>query len=303
MKKTPPSLLILTFRVTRGESIALVGPNGVGKSTLLKTIVEKLPALDGELQIGTNVFIGYYDQQQADLTSNKTVLKELWDEYPFKNEKDIRTVLGNFLFSGDDVLKIVSSLSGGEKARLALAKLMLQKANFLILDEPTNHLDLDSKEILENALIDYPGTILFVSHDRYFINRIASKVIELNVEGVTDYLGDYDYYVEKKLEQEELKALQQNEQQSAIQSNPSEKTSYQQDKEAKKLERQRQRRIEQIENQIEELEQAVEENEQLLCDPEVFQDHVKSLEINEENEKYKQELEQLMEEWTTLSEE
>ena len=293
----------INLRVTRGESIALVGPNGVGKSTLLKTIVEKLPALDGELQIGTNVFIGYYDQQQADLTSNKTVLKELWDEYPFKNEKDIRTVLGNFLFSGDDVLKIVSSLSGGEKARLALAKLMLQKANFLILDEPTNHLDLDSKEILENALIDYPGTILFVSHDRYFINRIASKVIELNVEGVTDYLGDYDYYVEKKLEQEELKALQQNEQQSAIQSNPSEKTSYQQDKEAKKLERQRQRRIEQIENQIEELEQAVEENEQLLCDPEVFQDHVKSLEINEENEKYKQELEQLMEEWTTLSEE
>ena len=293
----------INLRVTRGESIALVGPNGVGKSTLLKTIVEKLPALDGELQIGTNVFIGYYDQQQADLTSNKTVLKELWDEYPFKNEKDIRTVLGNFLFSGDDVLKIVSSLSGGEKARLALAKLMLQKANFLILDEPTNHLDLDSKEILENALIDYPGTILFVSHDRYFINRIASKVIELNLEGVTDYLGDYDYYVEKKLEQEELKALQQNEQQSAVQSNPSEKTSYQQDKEAKKLERQRQRRIEQIENQIEELEQAVEQNEQLLCDPEVFQNHVKSLEINEENEKYKQELEQLMEEWTTLSEE
>ena len=303
MKKTAAVSTNINLRVTRGESIALVGPNGVGKSTLLKTIVEKLPALDGELQIGTNVFIGYYDQQQADLTSNKTVLKELWDEYPFKNEKDIRTVLGNFLFSGDDVLKIVSSLSGGEKARLALAKLMLQKANFLILDEPTNHLDLDSKEILENALIDYPGTILFVSHDRYFINRIASKVIELNVEGVTDYLGDYDYYVEKKLEQEELKALQQNEQQSAIQSNPSEKTSYQQDKEAKKLERQRQRRIEQIENQIEELEQAVDENEQLLCDPEVFQDHVKSLEINEENEKYKQELEQLMEEWTILSEE
>ena len=289
--------------MTRGESIALVGPNGVGKSTLLKTIVEKLPALEGGLQIGTNVAIGYYDQQQADLTSNKTVLKELWDEYPFQNEKDIRTVLGNFLFSGDDVLKIVSSLSGGEKARLALAKLMLQKANFLILDEPTNHLDLDSKEILENALIDYPGTILFVSHDRYFINRIASKVIELNLEGVTDYLGDYDYYVEKKLEQEELKALQQNEQQGAIQSNPSEKSSYQQDKEAKKLERQRQRRIEQIENQIEEIEQAVDQNEQLLCDPEVFQNHVKSLEINEENEKYKQELEQLMEEWTSLSEE
>ena len=274
----------INLRITRGESIALVGPNGVGKSTLLKTIVEKLPALDGEMQIGTNVFIGYYDQQQADLTSNKTVLKELWDEYPFKNEKDIRTVLGNFLFSGDDVLKIVSSLSGGEKARLALAKLMMQKANLLILDEPTNHLDLDSKEILENALLDYPGTILFVSHDRYFINRIASKVIELNQDGVTDYLGDYDYFVEKKLEQEELKALAERTT-SQYNSNTSEKTSYQQDKEAKKLERQRLRRIEQIESQIEELEQAVDQNEQLLCDPAVFQNHEKSLEILQENEK------------------
>ena len=132
------------------------------------------------------------------MTSNKRVLNELWDDYPLKNEKEIRTVLGNFLFSGDDVLKIVSTLSGGEKARLALAKLMLEKANVLILDEPTNHLDLDSKEVLENALIDYPGTILFVSHDRYFINRIATKVLELSREGSTEFLGDYDYYVEKK---------------------------------------------------------------------------------------------------------
>ena len=165
----------ISFRLTRGESIALVGPNGIGKSTLLKTIMNKLTPLQGDIQYGTNVAIGYYDQEQAELTSNKRVLNELWDEYPLINEKEIRTVLGNFLFSGDDVLKIVSTLSGGEKARLALAKLMLQKANLFILDEPTNHLDLDSKEILENALIDYPGTLLFVSHDRYFINRIASK--------------------------------------------------------------------------------------------------------------------------------
>ena len=194
----------INLHISRRESIALVGPNGVGKSTLLKTIVDKLPSLNGEIRLGTNVTIGYYDQQQADLTSNKTVLKELWDEYPLHHEKEIRTVLGNFLFSGDDVLKIVSTLSGGEKARLALAKLMMQKANLLILDEPTNHLDLDSKEILENALIDYPGTILFVSHDRYFINRIASKVAELSNTGVTEYLGDYTYYIEKKLEQEEF---------------------------------------------------------------------------------------------------
>ena len=197
----------ISFNLKKGDSIALVGPNGIGKSTLLKTIMNKLSPIKGDIQYGTNVMIGYYDQQQAELTSNKRVLNELWDEYPLKPEKEIRTVLGNFLFSGDDVLKIVSTLSGGEKARLALAKLMMQKANLLILDEPTNHLDLDSKEILENALLDYPGTILFVSHDRYFINRIASKVVELNKDGATEYLGDYDYFVEKKLEQEELKAL------------------------------------------------------------------------------------------------
>lgn len=188
----------ISLRTFREDRIALVGPNGVGKSTLLKTIVKDLPALAGEIRYGTNVQISYYDQEQAKLSSNKSVLKELWDEWPLMNEKDIRTVLGRFLFSGEDVDKAVTSLSGGEKARLALAKLMMQKANFLILDEPTNHLDLDSKEVLENALIDYPGTLLFVSHDRYFINRIATKVVELSGDGSFEYLGDYDYYLEKK---------------------------------------------------------------------------------------------------------
>ena len=292
----------ISFKLKRGDSIALVGPNGIGKSTLLKTIMNKLSPLKGDIQYGTNVMIGYYDQQQAELTSNKRVLNELWDEYPFKPEKDIRTVLGNFLFSGDDVLKIVSTLSGGEKARLALAKLMMQKANLLILDEPTNHLDLDSKEILENALLDYPGTILFVSHDRYFINRIASKVVEMEKDGATEYLGDYDYFVEKKLEQAELKALAENTQ-SSVNSVKQEKNSYQQDKEAKKLERQRLRRIEEIEGKIEELEQSIEKNEQLLCEPEIFQDHEKSLEILQENEQMKLDLEKLMEEWTLLADE
>ncbi|WP_394238932.1 ABC-F family ATP-binding cassette domain-containing protein [Niallia oryzisoli] len=292
----------INLRMTRGESIALVGPNGIGKSALLKTIMKKLSPLKGDFRYGTNVTIGYYDQQQAELSSNKKVLNELWDEYPLKSEKEIRTVLGNFLFSGDDVLKIVSTLSGGEKARLALAKLMMQKANLLILDEPTNHLDLDSKEILENALVEYPGTILFVSHDRYFINRIASKVVELSKEGSSEYLGDYDYYVEKKLEQQELKELDEQKKE-AGQPAKQEKTSYQQDKEAKKLERQRLRRIEEIEGTIEELEQKIETNEQLLCDPEVFQDHERSLQIHEEVEKLKQEVEQLMDEWTLLADE
>ena len=292
----------ISFHLTRGESIALVGPNGIGKSTLLKTFMNKLTPLQGDIQYGTNVAIGYYDQEQAELTSNKRVLNELWDEYPLMNEKDIRTVLGNFLFSGDDVLKIVSTLSGGEKARLALAKLMLQKANLLILDEPTNHLDLDSKEILENALIDYPGTLLFVSHDRYFINRIASKVIELSKDGSIEYLGDYDYYVEKKLEQEELKALEETNKQTAAPVKQ-EKSSYQQDKEAKKLERQRQRRIEEIENNIEELEQKIEEHNELLCDPKYFQDHEKLLEIQQEIDRLRLEVEALMEEWTELADE
>lgn len=292
----------ISFRITRGESIALVGPNGIGKSTLLKTIISRLPALAGDFQLGSNVSVGYYDQEQAELSSNKRVLNELWDDYPLKPEKEIRTVLGNFLFSGDDVLKIVSTLSGGEKARLALAKLMMEKANFLILDEPTNHLDLDSKEILENALVDYPGTILFVSHDRYFINRIATKVLELNTNGATEYLGDYDYYVEKKLEQAELKALEQENAPSKKESLPQEKNNYQLEKEAKRLERQRQRRIEEIEKQIEELEQLISEKEQLLCEPEIYQDHEKVLEITTESNEAKAKLELLVEEWTELAE-
>lgn len=291
----------ISLRLARGDSIALVGPNGIGKSTLLKTIIKKISSFSGEIQYGSNVTIGYYDQEQAELTSNKRVLNELWDEYPLKPEKEIRTILGNFLFSGDDVLKTVSTLSGGEKARLALAKLMMQKANFLILDEPTNHLDLDSKEILENALIDYPGTILFVSHDRYFINRITTKVVELSSIGATEYLGDYDYYVEKKQEQEELLALNEQDESTASQPVKQDKNNYQQDKEAKKLERQRKRRMEEIEEQIEALEKVIEMNDQLLCDPNVYQDHEKVMDITNETDQAKAKLEELMEEWTLLA--
>ncbi|MBX9976522.1 ABC-F family ATP-binding cassette domain-containing protein [Cytobacillus firmus] len=291
----------ISLRLARGDSIALVGPNGIGKSTLLKTIIKKISSFSGEIQYGSNVTIGYYDQEQAELTSNKRVLNELWDEYPLKPEKEIRTILGNFLFSGDDVLKTVSTLSGGEKARLALAKLMMQKANFLILDEPTNHLDLDSKEILENALIDYPGTILFVSHDRYFINRITTKVVELSSIGATEYLGDYDYYVEKKQEQEELLALNEQDESTASQPVKQDKNNYQQDKEAKKLERQRKRRMEEIEEQIEALEKVIDMNDQLLCDPNVYQDHEKVMGITNETDQAKTKLEELMEEWTLLA--
>ena len=299
----PPLLRSLDFRITRGESVALVGPNGIGKSTLLKALIQKLQPVSGTIATGSHVSIGYYDQEQAELTSSKRVLDELWDDYPEMNEKDIRTCLGNFLFSGEDVLKPVHALSGGEKARLALAKLMLQKANFLILDEPTNHLDLDSKEVLENALIDYPGTILFVSHDRYFINRIATKVLELSRDKAEEYLGDYDYYTEKKAQQLELKELekQTEQRQKAASEKPGAKKSYEEEKELKRKERQRQRRIEDIETRITAIEEQIEKNEELLCNPDVFQDHEKVQEIHSENEQLNEELEQLLSEWETLS--
>ncbi|MCP3032575.1 ABC-F family ATP-binding cassette domain-containing protein [Halobacillus sp. A1] len=292
----------LSLDVQRGDSFALVGPNGVGKTTLLKTITRELEAVKGDMKIGTNVQIGYYDQEQTKLNSKKSVLNELWDDYPHKNEKDIRTILGNFLFSGEDVLKPVSALSGGEKARLALAKLMMQEANFLVLDEPTNHLDLDSKEVLEAALVDYPGTLLFVSHDRYFINKIASQVVEMKPEQTRVFLGDYDYYVHKLQEEEELRQLEEAER-AQFETKPSEqetKTSFQQDKAQKSEERKRKRRITEIEQEIEQIEAKVEENDALLCEPEIFQDHEKSLELTEMNEQYQERMEALLEEWEAL---
>jgi ATP-binding cassette, subfamily F, member 3 len=292
----------INMTMSKGDSVALVGPNGVGKSTLLKTLIKRLQPINGSFSFGSNVSIGYYDQEQAELSSNKTVLNELWDEYPLKDEKEIRTVLGNFLFSGEDVLKPVTTLSGGEKARLALSKLMLQKANLLILDEPTNHLDLDSKEVLESALIEYPGTILFVSHDRYFINRIATKVVELSPTKATVFLGDYDYYLQKKNEILELAKLEESKHVQSRTPVKTEKQHYQQDKEAKKRERQRRRRVEELEMLMEELEGTIGSIETELCDPDVFQDHEKVTKLNEELEAARQSLEEYMEEWTEIEE-
>lgn len=293
----------INLRTFREDRIALVGPNGVGKSTLLKTIVKDLSPLGGSIRYGTNVQIGYYDQEQAKLSSNKSVLKELWDEWPLMNEKDIRTVLGRFLFSGEDVDKAVSSLSGGEKARLALAKLMMQKANFLILDEPTNHLDLDSKEVLENALIDYPGTLLFVSHDRYFINRIATKVVELSGTGSFEYLGDYDYYVEKKQELLELAQMKAASQPQVQQDLPDKTSTSKIDKEAKKRERQIRRTIEDLESKMQETSAIVARLEEALCDSAIFTDHEKISMLQAELATAKEQHELLELEWLELNEE
>ncbi|HBL6242310.1 TPA: ABC-F family ATP-binding cassette domain-containing protein [Listeria monocytogenes] len=297
----------LTFEMKRQDSLALVGPNGIGKSTLLKTLIRDIPALSGEFHFGAGVKIGYYDQEQAKLTSNKTVLMELWDDYPELNEVNVRTTLGNFLFSDDDVLKNVQSLSGGEKARLALAKLTLLEANVLILDEPTNHLDIESKEVLEAALIDFEGTILFVSHDRYFINRIASKIVELAPEKATVFLGDYDYYQEKLAEEKELARLdaedrrKKGEQVEATSS--VRKLNYQEEKEQQKLLRQRKRKLEEVEKSMEATDKKIAELELQLTNPEVFQDHEKVLEITQELDAVKADGEKLMEEWEQISEE
>ncbi|ATP42031.1 multidrug ABC transporter ATP-binding protein [Solibacillus sp. R5-41] len=293
----------IQLRVFREDRIALVGPNGVGKSTLLKTIVKDLTALTGDIRYGTNVQISYYDQEQAKLHSNKPVLNELWDDWPLMNEKDIRSILGRFLFSGDDVSKLVNSLSGGEKARLALAKLMMQKANFLVLDEPTNHLDLDSKEVLENALIDYPGTLLFVSHDRYFINRIATKVVELSSTGSFEYLGDYDYYLEKKQELEELAAMKAAAREAKSVTTSATKTTSMIDKDAKKRERQIRRSIEEIEKNMMNLDESIALFEEQLCDPEIFSDHEKTLAIQTELNETKEQHDTLEMEWLELNEE
>ncbi|EAF3626609.1 ATP-binding cassette domain-containing protein [Listeria monocytogenes] len=305
--KDKPIASNLTFEMKRQDSLALVGPNGIGKSTLLKTLIRDIPALSGEFHFGAGVKIGYYDQEQAKLTSNKTVLMELWDDYPELNEVNVRTTLGNFLFSDDDVLKNVQSLSGGEKARLALAKLTLLEANVLILDEPTNHLDIESKEVLEAALIDFEGTILFVSHDRYFINRIASKIVELAPEKATVFLGDYDYYQEKLAEAKELARLDAEDRRKKgeqVEATASvRKLNYQEEKEQQKLLRQRKRKLEEVEKSMETTDEKIAELEHQLTNPEVFQNHEKALEITQELDSVKANGEKLMEEWETLSEE
>ncbi|MBE7150875.1 ABC-F family ATP-binding cassette domain-containing protein [Bacillus mycoides] len=295
-----PIIEHVNMRLTRGDSVALVGPNGIGKSTLLKSIVNKLQLLHGNVAFGSNVSVGYYDQEQANLTSSKRVLNELWDEYPLQPEKEIRTILGNFLFTGDDVLKPVSSLSGGQKARLALAKLMMQKSNLLILDEPTNHLDLNSKEILENALIDYPGTLLFVSHDRYFINRVTTTVVELSTEGAQEYLGDYDYYVEKKNEMIERAELEQEDEVLVQKVVAQEKLNYLEEKERKQLERQRTRKIEELEQNIVGLEEEIATLEDQLCLPEIYADYEKASEITTKKQTLQEQLEACMAEWEEL---
>jgi ATP-binding cassette subfamily F protein 3 len=294
----------ISLEVTKGDHIAIIGPNGIGKSTLIKTIAEKQHALAGNITTGANLKVGYYDQKQAEFRSTKTILDYVWDQYPTMNEKDIRAVLGRFLFVQEDVKKIINDLSGGEKARLQLALLMLERNNVLILDEPTNHLDIDSKEMLEQALQDFDGTIIFVSHDRYFINQLANKIFDLDRAGGNLYIGDYQYYLDKIAEKQALVAQQANLEDSQNQSieEHNNTSSYLSQKEQKKEQRQRERKIAQYESDIETYENKIAEIDEQLLSPEIYNDPSKSNELALEKEETEQKLEHAMTEWENLQE-
>ena len=288
----------INLDIRKMNAVAIVGPNGIGKSTLIKSIVGQIPFIKGKARFGANVEVGYYDQTQSKLTPHNSVLDELWNDFKLTPEVEIRNRLGAFLFSGDDVKKTVGMLSGGERARLLLAKLSMENNNFLILDEPTNHLDIDSKEVLENALIDFDGTLLFVSHDRYFINRVATQVLELSEEGSTLYLGDYDYYLEKKAELEALAAAQA---EAAPASSTEEVTgnNYHLQKQNQKELRKITRRIEQLEAEMEELDQKIQAITETMHSTNDAEDLVQ---LQSELDQLTIQQEAVMEEWAELSE-
>ena len=288
------------FSVYKGDRIAIVGRNGIGKSTLIKTIAKKQNAIGGSVHYGSKVSLGYYDQKQAEFESSKTILNELWDEYPLMKEAEVRTVLGRFLFRGDSVLKIVRDLSGGEKARLQLAKLMLEKNNLLVLDEPTNHLDITSKQVLEDALENYEGTIVFVSHDRYFINKIANKVLDITGDDYSIYLGNYDYYLEKR-EQELIAKKLKEEKTDEVQKKVA--NDYVLGKEEKKRIRKLERTREELLEKIESLEEKVTLVNNELTKEEVYTDAIKVQEYNEELRSLNQEIEDLNNTWLEIEEE
>jgi ATP-binding cassette subfamily F protein 3 len=308
-----PLLRGISFQLRRGDTAALIGPNGIGKSTLLKTLIGQHQPSSGTYQWGANVKIGYYDQEQKGLNPDNTILDEVWNAFPHLEEARIRTVLGNFLFSGEDVFKKIGSLSGGEKARVSLAKLMLEKANVLILDEPTNHLDLYSKEVLESALIDYEGTLLFISHDRYFLNKMAEQMLELSADHVTVYLGNYDDYIEKKQELEEMERLSLEQEAAKKTANVARETGskpaaaekgkahdYEADKQAKREERSRQRKIEQLEQDIARLEAEIAAIEEELAQPDVYNNYVLVQEKTAQLEERKTTLGKCYEQWEAL---
>lgn len=293
----------ISFQIKRGERVALIGNNGTGKTTMLKILNGLLDADAGSFSLGAKVQIGYYDQEHHVLHAEKTIFEEISDTYPTLTETQIRNMLAAFLFTGDDVFKVISSLSGGERGRVSLAKLMLSEANFLILDEPTNHLDIASKEILEEALNSYTGTVLYVSHDRYFINQTATRILDLTNQSVVNYIGDYDYYLEKKEELTEKYAPSVQETENEVPADaPSEgKLTWQQQKEEQARKRKQENELKKVEKRIEELETRDKEIDDTLVLPDVCTNVGRCAELSREKDKIQAELEELYEKWEELA--
>ncbi|RHO43147.1 ribosomal protection-like ABC-F family protein [Dorea sp. AM13-35] len=306
-KAFPPQTLFsdISFEIKRGEHVAIIGDNGTGKTTLLKILNQVLPADNGTFTLGTNVQIGYYDQEHHVLHMEKTIFEEISDDYPTLTNTQIRNMLAAFLFTGDDVFKRISDLSGGERGRVSLAKLMLSEANFLILDEPTNHLDITSKEILEKALNNYTGTLLYVSHDRYFINQTATRILDLTHHTFVNYIGNYDYYLEKK--EELTAAYTENIDMTSDSSTDSgevsaSKLSWQEQKELQAKERKRQNELKKTEERISVLEDRDREIDELMVQEEIFTNSVKCQELAKEKVQIAEELETLYKNWEILAE-
>ena len=291
----------VNFDIKRGEKVAIIGANGVGKSTLFKILLGKVKQYEGEIRIGTNVHIGYYDQEQQELDETKTIFQEIADTYPTMDNGRIRNVLAAFVFTGDDIYKTISSLSGGEKGRISLAKIMLSNANVLMLDEPTNHLDMYSKEILEDAINQYEGTVIYISHDRYFINRTAQKILELTPYGVNEYLGDYQYYLEKKQQQQiQLRENETKRQQIIINVVSEGKADWLKQKQQQSEQRKAEAKINKVEKEIEKTERDIEQLDKMLFQEEISSDFSKAQELFEQKTKLEKHLEQLYKKWEEM---
>ncbi len=286
----------LNLDIYRGEKVALIGANGIGKSTLFKIIMKEIIPLSGEIKFGTNVNVSYFHQEQKTLNLDNTIIDEIWEDNKQLTQTTLRSMLGAFLFEGEEVFKKISTLSGGERARVAILKLILSNANLLLLDEPTNHLDIDSKEVLEEALSGYTGTIFTISHDRYFLNTVVDKVLVLDENGITEYLGNYDYYIEKKKQVQEMSTLEEVEEKTKTQL----KEEKRKEREQREAEKKNRVKRQNIEKEIEETESKIEEMDVLLCQEEVYSNPEKSRDVSQQKSNLEEKLAELYDEWETL---